>query len=52
MPEDKFDGYTPDIIRAAEKRAAAIAADRGNTVDEAPTEAAPKTKRGQTTRKG
>lgn len=26
---DEFDGVTPDMIRAAEKRAAAIAADRG-----------------------
>ena len=26
---DSFDGVTPDMIRAAEKRAAAVAADRG-----------------------
>lgn len=44
-----FDGVTPDIKRAAEKRAAAIAADRGD-VDDAPDDAKPKKSRRQTTR--
>jgi hypothetical protein len=46
-----FDGVTPDIKRAAEKRAAAIAADRGEGPSvEAPADAQPKKSRGQTTR--
>jgi len=46
--DDAFDGVTPDIARAAEKRAAAIAADRGETTE--PDEPkAPKARR-QTTR--
>jgi hypothetical protein len=32
---DDFDGVTPDMIRAAEKRAAAVAADRGEVAREA-----------------
>jgi hypothetical protein len=48
---DEFDGVTPDIVRAAEKRAAAIAA--GRPAEEAPVEAAEPVKakaRRQTTR--
>lgn len=51
---DEFDGVTPDMIRAAGKRAAAIAADRGTppvVEDDAPPEVEPVTKaRKQTTR--
>lgn len=53
---DDFDGVTPDMIRAAEKRAAAIAADRGGDATTAPAvepevDAAPAVKaRRQTTR--
>lgn len=50
---DDFDGVTPDIIRAAEKRAAAIAADRGEAPaasDDAPKAATAKKARKQTTR--
>jgi hypothetical protein len=54
---DDFDGVTPDMLRAAEKRAAAIAAGRGETPAEPaaepaaePVDAAPKRAKRQTTR--
>jgi hypothetical protein len=49
--QDEFDGVTPDMTRAAEKRKAAILADRGETpeVDEPKAPKASKAKR-QTTR--
>lgn len=56
MNDAEFDGVTPDMIRAAEKRAAAIAADRGGDptsepVVEPDVDAAPAVKaRRQTTR--
>jgi hypothetical protein len=58
MSETEFDGVTPDMKRAAEKRAAAIAADRGEVATTAveaaeaaePSDAKPKKSRGQTTR--
>lgn len=45
---DDFDGTTPDMIRAAEKRAAAVRADAGE-VDEKPAERSepPKARRGK-----
>ena len=50
MDED-FDGITPDMKRAAEKRAAAVAADRGDVDPEPEVEVAPAVKaRRQTTR--
>jgi hypothetical protein len=47
-----FDGVTPDIARAAEKRAAAIAADRGEASPAADEPKAAKAKKAakQTTR--
>lgn len=53
MMADEFDGVTPDMIRAAAKRAAAVAADRGiaPVTDEPPVEVAPVVKaRKQTVR--
>lgn len=48
---DDFDGVTPDMIRAAEKRAAAIAADRGEPEAEPDVEVPASVKaRRQTTR--
>lgn len=60
MTDTEFDGVTPDIKRAAEKRAAAIAAGRAEAAETTeaseaseasePPDARPKKSRGQTTR--
>ena len=47
---DDFDGWTPDMKRAAAKRKAAVLASRGET-PETVVDAEPKSARKQTTRK-
>jgi hypothetical protein len=48
--DDAFDGVTPDIRRAAEKRAAAITADSGETTEPVADEPVKPKARRQTTR--
>lgn len=48
--DNAFDGVTPDIARAAEKRAAAIAADRGEAAEPVTDEPKKPKARRQTTR--
>ena len=51
MSDQTDPSITPDMIRAAEKRAAAIAADRGETTDAVKVaDAEPKAARKQVTR--